>query len=346
MTPQQVIDAITKSGLRGRGGGGFPTGVKWNYAAIQKSDEKYIICNADEGDPGAFMDRSTIEGDPHTVVEGMIIGGYAIGAHQGFFYIRAEYPLAIQRLEKAIADARAAGLLGKNILGSGFDFDLEIRLGAGAFVCGEETALIHSIEGARGQPRPRPPYPTESGPVGQADRHQQRRDLRQRPGRHPGRARLVRPIGTAKSKGTKVFALAGKVSNTGLVEVPMGTTLREVVYDIGGGIPDGKKFKAVQTGGPAGGCLPESFLDTPVDYDSLTAAGSHHGQRRHDRHGRGRLHGRHRPVLPRVHAGRVVRQVHALPRGHQAHAGDPRADHRRPRARRATSRSSCGSATR
>ena len=274
MTPQDTVNAVTKSGLRGRGGGGFPTGVKWNFAAAQKNDTKYIICNADEGDPGAFMDRSTIEGDPHTIVEGMIVGGYAIGAKQGYVYIRAEYPLAIKRLEIAIAAARKAGFLGKGIFGTDFDFDIEIRLGAGAFVCGEETALIHSIEGQRGTPRPRPPYPAASGLWGKPTVINNVETLANIPVVILDGPEWFASIGTAKSKGTKVFALAGKVCNTGLVEVPMGTTLREVVFEVGGGIRDGKAFKAVQTGGPAGGCLPESYLDTPVDYESLAAAGS------------------------------------------------------------------------
>ncbi len=274
MTPQDVVNAITRSGLRGRGGGGFPTGVKWNFAAAQKSAEKYIICNADEGDPGAFMDRSTIEGDPHTILEGMMIAGYAIGAHQGYVYIRAEYPLAIQRLEKAIADARGAGILGPNVLGSGWNFDIEIRLGAGAFVCGEETALIESIEGRRGMPRPRPPYPAVSGLWGKPTVINNVETLANIPVILLDGPEWFASIGTEKSKGTKVFALAGNVNNTGLVEVPMGTTLREVVYEVGGGIRNGRAFKAVQTGGPAGGCLPASALDTPVDYDSLAAAGS------------------------------------------------------------------------
>lgn len=274
MTPQQVIDTVSQSGLRGRGGGGFPTGKKWQFAFNQKNDTKYMICNADEGDPGAFMDRSAIEGDPHTILEGLMIAGFAIGAKQGFVYIRAEYPLAVVRLEKAIAQAREVGLLGKNILGSGFDFDIEIRLGAGAFVCGEETALIHSIEGTRGMPSPRPPYPAIAGLWGKPTVINNVETLANIPVIILDGAKWFRSLGTEGSKGTKVFALAGKVRNTGLVEVPMGTTLREVVYDVGGGIKDGKDFKAVQTGGPAGGCLPESYLNTPVDYDSLTAAGS------------------------------------------------------------------------
>ena len=274
MTPKQVVDAVVKSGLRGRGGGGFPTGTKWQFAASQKADQKYIVCNADEGDPGAFMDRSTIEGDPHTILEGLMIGGYAIGANQGYVYIRAEYPLAIKRLERAIADARAAGLLGENILGSKFDFDIELRLGAGAFVCGEETALLKSIEGSRGMPRPRPPFPTTAGLWGKPTVINNVETLANVPVVIIDGPEWFASLGTAKSKGTKVFSLAGKVNNTGLVEVPMGTTLREVVYDVGGGIKGGKAFKAVQTGGPAGGCMPAAALDTPVDYDSLAAAGS------------------------------------------------------------------------
>ena len=274
MTPEQVIDTILQSGLRGRGGGGFPTGVKWRFAAGTEADQKYIICNADEGDPGAFMDRSTIEGDPHTVLEGLVIGGYAIGATKGFVYIRAEYPLAIRRIEKAINDAREAGFLGENILGSDFSFDVELRLGAGAFVCGEETAMIHSIEGARGMPRPRPPYPSISGLWKKPTVINNVETLANVPVVIVDDAHWFSSIGTEKSKGTKVFALAGKVNNTGLIEVPMGTTLRDIIYDVGGGIPGGKELKAVQTGGPAGGCLPASALDTPVDYDSLTAAGS------------------------------------------------------------------------
>ena len=274
MTPPDVIKAVKLSGLRGRGGGGYSTGLKWDLTAAQTSDEKYLICNADEGDPGAFMDRSTIEGDPHTIIEGMVIGGYAIGASQGFVYIRAEYPLAIKRLEKAIDDARAAGFLGKNIFGSNWNFDIELRLGAGAFVCGEETALIHSIEGKRGMPRPRPPYPSESGLWGKPTCINNVETFANVPVVILDGPEWFASLGTKGSKGTKVFALAGDVVNTGLIEVPMGTTLRQVVFDIGGGIKDGKKFKAVQTGGPAGGCLPESALDTPIDYDTLAKAGS------------------------------------------------------------------------
>ncbi len=274
MTPAAVVDAITLSGLRGRGGAGFSTGMKWKMGATAKGDQKFIICNADEGDPGAFMDRSTIEGDPHTIIEGMMIGARAIGAARGYIYIRAEYPLAISRLERALADARAAGLLGKNILGTDWDFDITLRLGAGAFVCGEESALIKSIEGERGMPRPRPPYPTQAGLWGYPTVINNVETFANIPVIILDGPEWFRTLGAEKSKGTKVFALAGKVNNNGLIEVPMGTTLREVVYDIGGGIKDGKEFKAVQTGGPAGGCLPASALDTPIDYDSLAAAGS------------------------------------------------------------------------
>jgi len=274
MTPGQVIEEVKKSGLRGRGGAGFPTGLKWEFTANQDSDEKYVICNADEGDPGAFMDRSAIEGDPHTVLEGMMIGGYAIGAGKGIIYIRAEYPLAIKRLEKAIASAREHGLLGENILGSDFAFDIEIRLGAGAFVCGEETALIHSIEGHRGMPRPRPPYPSVKGLFGKPTLINNVETWANIPVILLDGADWFNTVGTETSKGTKVFAVAGRVQNTGLVEVPMGTTLREIIYDICGGIPNGKRFKAVQTGGPSGGCLPEHYLDTEIDYESLAKAGS------------------------------------------------------------------------
>jgi len=274
MKPEEVIAEIKRAGLRGRGGAGFPTGLKWEFTAREKSAEKYIICNADEGDPGAFMDRSMIEGDPHTVLEGMIIGAYAIGAHKGYVYIRAEYPLAIKRLEKAIQDARREGFLGENILGSDFSFDIDIRLGAGAFVCGEETALIHSIEGHRGMPRPRPPYPSVSGLFEKPTVINNVETWANVPVIILDGATWFSSIGTEKSKGTKVFALAGKINNTGLVEVPMGTTLREMIYDIGGGIPKDKKFKAIQTGGPSGGCLPAQYLDTQIDYESLAAAGS------------------------------------------------------------------------
>ena len=271
---QEVLDDIKASGLRGRGGAGFPTGTKWEIARKFKADDKYVVCNADEGDPGAFMDRSIMEGDPNSIVEAMTICGYCIEAHHGLIYIRAEYPLAVQRLKTAIAQAREYGLLGKDILGSGFDFDIEIRYGAGAFVCGEETALIHSMEGKRGEPTLKPPFPAEAGYFGHPTNVNNVETLANIPVILTRGPKWFSSIGTEKSKGTKVFALAGKINNVGLIEVPMGTTLREIIYDIGGGVKNGKKFKAVQTGGPSGGCLTEKHLDTPIDYDSLVAAGS------------------------------------------------------------------------
>ena len=276
MTPDDVIQVILDSGLRGRGGGGFPTGKKWQLARnlVKDADQKYVCCNADEGDPGAFMDRSVLEGDPHVVIEAMAIAGYAIGATQGYIYIRAEYPIAVQRLQIAIDQAREYGLLGKNIFDSGFDFDLDIRLGAGAFVCGEETALMTSIEGNRGEPRPRPPFPAESGLFKKPTVLNNVETYANIPQIILNGADWLASMGTEKSKGTKVFALGGKIHNTGLVEVPMGTTLREVIYEIGGGIPNGKAFKAAQTGGPSGGCIPAEHLDIPIDYDNLIAIGS------------------------------------------------------------------------
>jgi len=273
MKPQDVIDEITKSGLRGRGGGGFPTGRKWALTAPNQADQKYVVCNADEGDPGAFMDRSVLEGDPHCLIEAMTIAGYAIGATEGYVYVRAEYPIAVARLQMAIEQAREYGLLGKNIFGSGFDFDLFIRLGAGAFVCGEETALMTSIEGKRGEPRPRPPYPAVKGLWGKPTVENNVETFANVPQIILRGADWFASMGTEKSKGTKVFALGGKIEHTGLVEIPMGTPLREIIEDIGGGIPNGKKFKAAQTGGPSGGCIPASLIDTPVDYDNLTAIG-------------------------------------------------------------------------
>ncbi len=274
LTPQQVIDIVKQSGLRGRGGGGFPTGLKWQFCANEKNEQKYVICNADEGDPGAFMDRSVLEGDPHAVLEAMAIAGYAIGANMGYIYVRAEYPIAVKRLEIAIGQAREMGLLGKDIFGTGFEFDIDIRLGAGAFVCGEEMALISSIEGHRGEPTPKPPFPAQKGLFGKPT-------IINNVETFANVAQIIlngpewfASMGTEKSKGTKVFALGGKINNTGLVEIPMGTTLREIIYDIGGGIPNGKKFKAAQTGGPSGGCIPVSHLDTPIDYDSLISIGS------------------------------------------------------------------------
>ena len=274
MTPQQVIDEIKASGLRGRGGGGFSTGQKWAFAAANQADQKYVCCNADEGDPGAFMDRSVLEGDPHTVLEAMAIAGYAIGATKGYIYVRAEYPIAVKRLQIAIDQAHEYGLLGKNIFETGFDFDIQLRLGAGAFVCGEETALLTSIEGNRGEPRPRPPFPAVKGLFGKPT-------ILNNVETYANISQIIlkgadwfNSVGTEKSKGTKVFALGGKIKHTGLVEVPMGTTLREIVEEIGGGVPDGKKFKAAQTGGPSGGCIPAEHMDIPIDYDNLIAIGS------------------------------------------------------------------------
>lgn len=274
MTPQEVIDVMKASGLRGRGGAGFPTGLKWQFEKDQESDEKYVICNADEGDPGAFMDRSILEGDPHAIIEGMAIMAYAVGAQTGYIYIRAEYPIAVHRLKVAIKQARELHLLGDNILGTDFSFELEIRLGAGAFVCGEETALIASIEGKRGMPTPKPPFPAVKGVWGKPTSINNVETLANVAQIILKGAEWYSSIGTEKSKGTKVFALGGKIQNTGLVEIPMGTTLREIIYEIGGGCPNGKKFKAVQTGGPSGGCLTEKELDTPIDYDNLIQAGS------------------------------------------------------------------------
>ena len=274
MTPDDVIKTMLDAGLRGRGGAGFPTGRKWSFAKMAVGDEKYVACNADEGDPGAFMDRSVLEGDPHCVIEAMEIAAYAIGAHKGFVYIRAEYPIAVKRLQIAIDQAKEYGLLGKNILGTGFDFDLEIRLGAGAFVCGEETALMNSIEGKRGEPRNRPPFPANKGLFGKPTVLNNVETYANIPQIILKGADWFASMGTERSKGTKVFALGGKVVNTGLVEIPMGTTLREVVEDIGGGCPNGKKFKAAQTGGPSGGCIPPQYLDIPIDYDNLIEIGS------------------------------------------------------------------------
>ena len=274
MTPDEVIQVVKDSGLRGRGGGGFPTGQKWLFARQSQGDIKYVCCNADEGDPGAFMDRSVLEGDPHVVLEAMTIAGYAIGAHQGYIYVRAEYPIAIHRLQVAIKQAREYGFLGEDIFGTGFAFDIELRLGSGAFVCGEETALMTSIEGHRGEPRPRPPFPAVKGLFGVPTILNNVETWANIPRIILNGADWFAGMGTERSKGTKVFCLVGKINNTGLVEIPMGTTLREIVEDIGGGIPNGKKFKAAQTGGPSGGCIPASLIDTPIDYDNLTAIGS------------------------------------------------------------------------
>ncbi|MBP9957489.1 MAG: NADH-quinone oxidoreductase subunit NuoF [Synergistaceae bacterium] len=274
MKPEEVIEEIKKSGLRGRGGGGFPTGLKWEFTRKAQGDKKYVVCNADEGDPGAFMDRSVLEGDPHRIIEGMLICAYAIGASEGYVYCRAEYPLAIKRLENAIVQAKESGLLGQGILGTDFNFELQVKEGAGAFVCGEETALLASIEGRRGMPRPRPPFPAVSGLWGKPTTINNVETFANVPNIMREGGEVFASFGTEKSKGTKVFALTGKINNTGLAEVPMGITMREIIFDIGGGIPDGKKFKAVQIGGPSGGCLPESMLDLSVDYESLIQAGA------------------------------------------------------------------------
>ena len=272
-TPDEVIQIVKDSGLRGRGGGGFPTGLKWSFTRKNQADQKYVVCNADEGDPGAFMDRSVLEGDPHCIVEAMAICGYATGATEGYIYVRAEYPIAVKRLQIAIDEARELGLLGKNIFDSGFDFDLHIRLGAGAFVCGEETALMTSIEGNRGEPRPRPPFPAEKGLFGKPTTENNVETFANIPQIILHGAESFASMGTERSKGTKVFALGGNIKHTGLVEIPIGTTLREIVEDIGGGIPYGRQFKAAQTGGPSGGCIPASLMDTEIDYDNLTAIG-------------------------------------------------------------------------
>ena len=272
-TPEQVVQIIKDSGLRGRGGGGFPTGLKWSFTAANQADQKYVVCNADEGDPGAFMDRSVLEGDPHCIIEAMAICGYATGATEGYIYVRAEYPIAVARLQMAINQAKEMGFLGKDIFGSGFNFDLHVKLGAGAFVCGEETALMTSIEGNRGEPRPRPPYPAVKGLFGKPTTENNVETFANIPAIIRNGAEWFASMGTEKSKGTKVFALGGKITNTGLVEIPMGTTLREIIEEIGGGIPGGKKFKAAQTGGPSGGCIPAHLMDTPIDYDNLTAIG-------------------------------------------------------------------------
>ena len=274
MTPAEVVDQMIRSGLRGRGGGGYPTGLKWSTVAKARGARKFVICNGDEGDPGAFMDRSVLESDPHRVIEGMAIAGYAVGAQKGYVYVRAEYPLAVKRLKEAIKQAEKTGVLGQSLFGSDFSFSVEIRLGAGAFVCGEETALIASIEGQRGTPRPRPPYPAEYGLWGCPTLINNVETFANVPPILRNGGAWYAGIGTEKSKGTKVFALAGRIANTGLIEVPMGITLREIIFDIGGGIPEGRKFKAVQTGGPSGGCIPEQFLDMPVDYESLAKVGS------------------------------------------------------------------------
>ena len=329
MTPNEVINEIKASGIRGRGGAGFPTGVKWEACRKAPGDAKYIVCNADEGDPGAFMDRSIIEGNPHSVIEGMMIAAYAIGSNLGYVYIRAEYPAAVERLKLAMAQAHEAGYLGKDLFGSGFSFDLRIKLGAGAFVCGEETALIASIEGQRGMPRAKPPFPVHRGLWGRPTVINNVETLANIPIIMRQGAAWYSSIGTEKSKGTKVFALTGKVKNTGLIEVPMGIRLGEIIYDIGGGIIDNKAFKAVQTGGPSGGCIPASLLDTPVDYRVARQGRVHRRLGRDGRAGRDELYGEHRKVFPRIHAGRVLRQVCALQDRNEEAARDPDAHYER-----------------
>ncbi len=322
MSPQEVIGEVKKSGLRGRGGGGFPTGIKWETCRRHEG-RRYVICNADEGDPGAYMDRSLLEGNPHSVIEGMIIGAIAIGSNDGYVYVRHEYPLAVTNLTLALKSARALGLLGKNILGSGFDFDIRISRGGGAFVCGESTALMSSLEGKAGRPRAKYVHTVEKGFRDGPSNLNNVETWANVPVLITKGAAWYAGIGTAKSKGTKIFSLVGKVVNTGLVEVPMGTTLRQIIFDIGGGIPKKKKFKAVQTGGPSGGCIPEQFLDLPVDFDELSKVGLDHGLRRHDRHGPGHLHGGRRALFRGLPQGRVLRAVQPLPRGAEEHARHP-----------------------
>ena len=337
MKPEDVVAELKASGLRGRGGAGFPTWRKWEFSKGTVADQKYVVCNADEGDPGAYMDRSTVEGDPHSVIEAMSICGYTVGATKGFIYIRAEYPLAIERLKIGLKQAREYGLLGDNILGTDFCFDIEIRLGAGAFVCGEETALLQSIEGNRGMPVPRPPFPAIKGLWGKPTVINNVETWANIPVIITKGAAWFSKIGTETSKGTKVFALTGKINNSGLVEVPMGTTLREIIYDIGGGIRDGKKFKGAQTGGPSGGIITEEFLDLPIDYESLTSLGSMMGSGGLISHGRGRLRRRRVALLHGVLRRRIVRQVLAMPHRHQPDAFAARQVHqgtgqaRRPR---------------
>ena len=328
MTPEDVCKEMIASGLRGRGGAGFPAGLKWDMVRKEKADKKYVIANGDEGDPGAYMDRTLMESDPHRVLEGMAIAGYAVGADQGFIYVRGEYPVAAKRLERAIRSAERRGLLGSRVLDSGFNFRVDVRIGAGAFVCGEETALMASVMGRRGQPTTRPPYPAQSGLWGKPTLINNVETFGNvAPIVNHGAAWFA-GIGTAKSKGTKIFALAGKVMTTGLIEVPMGITLREIVYDIGGGIPDDLEFKAAQTGGPSGGCIPATHLDTPVDYDSLPRPWLDHGLGRPDHHGRAILHGGRRQVLHGILHGRELRQMCALPRGHRPDAPAAAKDHR------------------
>ncbi len=332
-TPEWIIEEVTDSGIRGRGGAGFPTGVKWKFANQSKSDEKYLICNADEGDPGAFMDCSILEGDPHAVIEGMIIGSYAIGAHEGYVYVRAEYPMAVKRLTMAVAAAEERGFLGPDIFGTGWEFNLHLKLGAGAFVCGEETALIASIEGKRGMPRTRPPFPAVSGLWGKPTNINNVETFSNIPWIIKNGAEAYAALGAETSRGTKAFSLAGKIVNGGLVEVPMGSSLRHLIFDVGGGIKDGKQFKAVQLGGPSGGCVPAQPAGHAGRLREPRRDRRHRRLRRHGRGRRGDLHGRPRALLPRLHAEGIVRQVRPLPPRHQAHARDARPHHRRRRPR-------------
>ena len=334
MTPEQVIETVMASGLRGRGGAGFPAARKWQLCRQNPGDQKYVICNADEGDPGAFMNRRVLESDPHSVIEGMIIAAYAIGSSQGYIYCRAEYPIAVHNLRVAIKQARGLGLLGNNLMGSDFNFDLEVRMGAGAFVCGEETALMASIEGRRGEPRPRPPFPAQRGLWGKPSNINNVETYANVPQIILRGPEWFASMGTERSKGTKTFAIAGDVINTGLIEVPMGITLREIVYDVGGGIKDGKALKAIQSGGPMGGCLPVSLIDLPVDYEVAPGSRRYDGLGRHDHYGRRHLHGGHRPLLHGIYPGRKLRKMHTLPGGHSPLARDPGADLRRQRPRR------------
>ena len=327
MTPEEVCQTITSSGIRGRGGAGFPTGIKWDMVRRTQSDRKYIVANGDEGDPGAYMDRTLMESDPHRVLEGMAIAGYATGAEQGYIYVRGEYPVAAERLQRAIRMAERRGLLGSRILESGFNFRIDVRIGAGAFVCGEETALMASIMGRRGQPIPRPPYPAEKGLWGKPTLLNNVETFGNISAIISNGSDWFAEIGTEKSHGTKIFALAGNVNNTGLIEVPMGITLREIVFDIGGGIPDDRKFKAAQTGGPSGGCIPEQFLDTPVDYESLRVLGSIMGSGGLIIMDETELHARRRQILYAILYGRKLRQMCAMPRWHSADASHTGTDH-------------------
>ena len=313
MSAEQVLNEVKKANLRGRGGGGFPAGSKWEGSRNAPGDIKYVIVNADEGDPGAYMDRSVLEGNPHSVLEGLTIGAYAVGAHEGYIYVRQEYPLAVENVHMAIKKAEEYGFLGKNILGSGFDFNVIVHQGAGAFVCGESTALMTALEGRAGEPRPKYVRSNIVGLWGRPSVLNNVETWANVPLIINNGADWFTQLGTESSKGTKIFSLVGKITNTGLVEVPMGTPLKDIIYKIGGGIPGGKKFKAVQTGGPSGGCIPEDLLDLPVGFDELTKAGSDDGLGRHDRHGRRYLHGRCRPVLPGLPHRRIVRQMRPLP---------------------------------